>query len=93
MKEKRKFSSEQKAQIVLSVVKKELTALEAGKKHQITPGLIHKWVDNFLAKAHRVFEESQNDKERNKKVQHYEWVIAKLTTQNDFLEKVLAVTR
>ena len=93
MKERRKFSSEQKAQIVLSVIKNELTALEASKKHEIAPGLIYKWRDEFLAKASTVFETNKDESEKDKKVRHYEYVIAKLTTQNDFLEKVLAVTR
>lgn len=93
MKERRKFSSEQKAQIVLSIIKNELTAVEAGKKHEIAPGLIYKWRDEFLAKASTLFETGKGEAGKDKKVRHYEHVIAKLTTQNDFLEKVLAVTR
>ena len=93
MNEKRKFSSELKAQIVLSIIKKEQTALEASKKHDIAPSLIYKWRDEFLEKAHAVFEVSKEDKEIDKKIKHYEHVIAKITTQNDFLEKILAVTK
>ena len=93
MKERRKFSSEQKAQIVLSVIKNEITALEASKKHEIAPSLIYKWRDEFLAKASTLFETNKDESEKDKKVRHYEYVIAKLTTQNDFLEKVLAVAR
>lgn len=93
MKEKRKFTSELKSQIVLSVIKNELTALEAAKKHDITPSLVYKWRDEFLAKASTVFETNKNASEHDKKVKRYEYVISKLTTQNDFLERVLAVTK
>jgi len=93
MKEKRKFSSEQKAHIVLSIIKKEVTAIEAAKRNEIAPGLIYKWRDDFLAKASRVFETNRDESEKDRKMKHYEHVIAKLTTQNDFLEKVLAVTK
>jgi transposase len=93
MNEKRKFSSEQKAQIVLSIIKKEQTALEASKKYAIAPSLVYKWRDEFLEKAHTAFEVSKEDKEIDRKVKHYEHIIAKITTQNDFLEKVLAVTK
>ncbi len=93
MKEKRKFSSELKAQIVLSVIKNELTALEAAKKHEIATSLVYKWRDEFLVKASTVFDTNKAEAEKDKKVKHYEYVITKLTTQNDFLEKVLAVTK
>lgn len=43
MKEKRKFSSEQKAHIVLSIIKNEATPVEIGKKYEIAPSLIYKW--------------------------------------------------
>lgn len=93
MKTRRTFTSEQKVQIVLSVIKKELTVVEASQKHQITPSLIHKWRDAFLQKAHLAFEENQVESGKDKKIKRYEYVITKLTTQNDFLEKVLTVTK
>ncbi len=93
MNQKRKFSSEQKAQIVLSVIKKELTIMEASQKHQVTPGLIHKWREVFLQKSMSVFNDGKDESDKDRKIKHYEHVIAKITTQNDFLEKVLAVTR
>jgi putative transposase len=93
MKIKRKFSSEQKAQIVLSILKKEKSVLEVGKSEDLSPSLLHKWKDRFLEKSHLVFEDKANENETSKKLKNYEHVIAKLTTQNDFLDKVLAVTR
>lgn len=93
MKTRRTFSSEQKVKIVLSVIQKELTVVEASQKHQITPSLIHKWRDAFLKKAHLAFEESTEESGKDKKIKQYEYVITKLTTQNDFLEKVLLVTK
>lgn len=93
MKTRRTFSSEQKVQIVLSVLKKELTIVEASQKYQITPSLIHKWRDAFLEKAHLAFEDSRDESDKDRKLKKYEYVITKLATQNDFLEKVLLVTK
>lgn len=93
MKVKRKFGSKLKTQIVLSVIKNELSALEAAKKYELAPSLVYKWRDEFLAKASSVFETNTTESEKDKKVKHYEYIITKLTTQNDFLEKVLAVTK
>lgn len=93
MKEKRTFSGEQKAQIVLSVLKKEVTALEASKKHNIAPSLVYKWQEEFLSKASTIFETNKTEAEKDRKMKHYEHVIAKITTQNDFLDKILTATR
>ena len=93
MKIRRTFGSKQKVEIVLSVLKKELTIVEASQKHQITPSLIHKWRDAFLQKAHLAFEDNQSESDKDQKLKKYEYIITKLTTQNDFLEKVLAVTK
>jgi transposase-like protein len=93
MNERRKFSSEQKAQIVLSVLKKEVTALEASKKHNLAPSLIYKWMEDFNKKVTSIFKEGTDETEKDRKLKQYEHVIAKLTTQNDFLDKVLAVTK
>jgi putative transposase len=93
MKIKRKFSGEQKAQIVLSILKKEKSLLEVSKNQNLSPSLLHKWRDQLLVKAHTIFENNGVTNETEKKLKHYEYVISKLTTQNDFLEKVLAVTK
>jgi putative transposase len=93
MKTRRKFSSEQKAQIVLAIIKKEVSALDAGKKHEIAPSLITKWRDEFLEKSSTLFDTDKDETDKDKKIKHYEYVIGKLTTQNDFLEKVLAVAK
>ncbi len=93
MKEKRKFSSEQKAQIVLSIIKKEVTALEASKQNSLAPSLVYKWQEWFNQKAHEVFEVNKGEVEKDKKIKNYEHIISKLTTQNDFLAKVLAVAK
>jgi putative transposase len=93
MKIRRKFSSEQKAQIVLSVIKKEKSLVEISKEQNLAPSLLHKWKEEFFEKAHTIFEVGKDETDKDRKMKHYEHVIAKITTQNDFLEKVLAVTR
>lgn len=93
MKERRTFTSAQKAAIVLSVIKGEKTLMEASKLHNLTPSLIHKWKDHFLSQASTVFDQSKENQEQNRKIKQYEYVISKITTQNDFLEKVLLAVR
>ena len=93
MKTRRKFSAEQKSKIVLSVIDGSKTVLEVSREYNISPSLIHKWKDHFLAEAAMVFTGGSEDKEDKQKIKKYEHVIAKLTTQNDFLDKVLTTLK
>ncbi len=86
MKTRRKFSPEQKAKIVLSVIDGSKTTLEVSREHELSPSLIHKWKEHFLTEAATVFSGKKEDNEDRRKMQKYEHVIAKLTTQNDFFE-------
>ena len=62
------------------------------RKYDISPVLINRWKEKLMDSADDVFSRKV-DKEKDQKIKHYEHVIAKLTTQNDFLEKVLTVLR
>ena len=93
MNTKRKFSSQVKAEIVLSLLKGETTLLEASRTHDIHVSVLGRWRDEAIAKLHTVYETKAEDLETVRKIQKYEHVITKLTTQNDFLDKVLASLR
>ncbi len=89
MEKRRKFTSELKAQIVMKIIKGESTVSEESKKYNILPGLIHKWRDTLINNIKTVFDSDKQDQIKDKKIKKYEYVISKITTQNDFLEKVL----
>jgi len=93
MKTRRKFTPEQKAKIVLSVIDGSKTTLEVSREHELSPSLIHKWKDHFLTEAAMVFSGKKEGVEDRQKLKKYEHVIAKLTTQNDFLDKVLTTLK
>jgi transposase-like protein len=89
---KRTFTPTQKSAIVLSVITNKKSVQEVCTEHTIVPSLIHKWRERFMKDAHTIFEDPTS-RALDKKVDRYEHVIAKLTTQNDFLERVLLVTK
>lgn len=93
MKTRRKFSAEQKTKIVLSIIDGSKTVLETSRENELSPSLIHKWKDHFLTEAATVFAGKQENNEDRRKIKKYEHVIAKLTTQNDFLDKVLTTLK
>ncbi len=93
MKTRRKFSPEQKAKIVLSVIDGSKNTLEVSREHELSPSLIHKWKEHLLTEVSMVFVGKKEDAEDKRKLKKYEHVIAKLTTQNDFLDKVLTTLK
>lgn len=90
MKIKRKFSPEEKLKIVLEVIKGEATHAESCRKYGLAPSLLSTWKDMFTKNAVKVFETDRTENEKDSKIKKFEYVIGKLTTQNDFLEHVLA---
>ena len=93
MKQRRKFTGEQKAKIVLAIIDGTKTVLETSREHDIGPALIHKWRDQFIKQAATVFNTPIEHSTDQQKIKRYEYVIGKLTTQNDFLDKVLTTLK
>jgi len=48
-----------------------------------------KWRDQAIENMNKAFEVNQESRETERKIKKYEHVITKITTQNNFLEKVL----
>lgn len=89
---RKKISSTTKLQVVLESVEGKESMANISRKYDISPVLINRWKEKLMDSADDVFSRKV-DKEKDQKIKHYEHVIAKLTTQNDFLEKVLTVLR
>jgi len=90
MRKRRTFTPEMKANIVLEALQSSKTHNEIARTHQLSPGVLDRWKKKFLNNASQVFEKHTQEKEKDRKIKKYEHVITKITTQNDFLERVLA---
>ena len=90
MKKRRTFTSEFKAKTALGILENKETVIEAAQRIECHPNLIYTWVDMVRSNLGQVFEGgSKEQKAQQKKMEKYEKVITKITTQNDFLERVL----
>lgn len=86
---RRTFTPKQKATIVLELLQSHEPLIRTAQKYELSPTVLTRWKDEFLKKASIVFKKDTDELKTEQKIQKYESVIAKLTTQNDFLEKVL----
>ena len=70
-KNRRKFSADFKAKVVLEALKERNTVEELGKKYEIHPNQIHTWKKEFLNNASIVFSSGEKQME-DKKLQEEE---------------------
>jgi transposase len=77
-KNRRKFSADFKAKVVLEAIKERSTVEELAKKYELHPNQIHIWKKEFLNKASIVFSSGESMSEDKK---HQEEVLEKLYAQ------------
>ena len=83
---RRQYTKEQKEEIVHSLLSGQ-TALQLGREHQISPGLINRWKRQYL---NGELDRKSNDQEINKlkkEIAKLEQMIGKLTMENYVLKK------
>ncbi len=88
MKERRSFSPEFKARVVLELISGKKGLLEASREYGIKDSVLSRWKQEFLERAAQVFAQPQpNDQEA--RVAELERLVGRLTLQLDMAKKVL----
>lgn len=88
MKERRTFSAEFKARVVLELISGKKGLMEANREYGIKDTVLSRWKQEFLERAAQVFEQPKaNDQEA--RVAELERMVGRLTLQLDMAKKVL----
>lgn len=92
MKSRKHYSPQQKAQIVLELLKEEKTVAQIASDYGIHPNQLHRWKKQALENFHRLFEDRQKAEVANKADQERQLnelytEIGKLTTQLNWIKK------
>jgi len=80
----RKWDSKTKAQIVLQGLENKVPLAQLCNQYQITQSMFYYWRDEFLAKAHRIFESAKQSKKEQSLIEENERlkkIIAELTIE------------
>ena len=89
---RRPHTPEEKAKVVLEVLKGEQTLSEIASKHEIHPNMLAKWKKEAIVGLASIYENDSLKKRKERKA-HEEQLeelytqIGKLTTQNEWLKK------
>lgn len=92
MNKRRKYSPEEKAKIVLEVLREDSTLVEISNKYEVSQQLISRWKSEFLANMPSVFDKKAAETEKLKQQFEEEKAvlerkIGELTIDIDWLKK------
>jgi transposase len=92
MPKRRHFSADQKAQIVLEILKEEKTISQIASENGVHPNLLHRWKKQALEELPRLFEdqrlsEHEREAEHERQINELYTEIGRLTTQLTWLKK------
>lgn len=90
---RRKFSADFKAKVVIESLKEKNTIEEIAAKYELHPNQVTTWKKEFLANAALAFEKGESDgaikKDRDEELEKAYAEIGRYKIENDFLKKKL----
>lgn len=89
MVDRRKFSPEFKARVVLELISGKKGLMEASREYGIKDTVLSRWKQEFIQRAPQLFEQTNQTEGQEKEVAELERMIGRLTIQLDMAKKVL----
>jgi len=91
MTQRRKFTAEFKAQVVLDLVSGAKSAAELCRQHQLNPQLLARWKTEFLERAPLLFQQEAMQSQEQERIVELERVVGRLTMQLEIAKKASAL--
>jgi len=92
--EKKQYTPEYKAKIVLEMLQEETSVSEIGSREGINKNQLQNWKKEFVDNSARVFAQTKLEKEAERKIREleekeheYQAKVGQLTIENDWLKK------
>ena len=85
---RRQYSAEFKAKVVLQVLSGEKTSSELCRAHKLNPNVLNRWRKEFLEQAASIFERGEAGSEHEQKIAELERLVGQLTVQLEIAKKV-----
>ena len=90
MRQRRRFSPEFKAQIVLDVLTGQVSPAEASRKHGLGPNLLSLWKTTFLERAHVAFQTDTQRSDETARIADLERLVGQLSMEREILKRTTA---
>ena len=92
MTERRTFSAEFKAKVVLEMIRGEKGLMQASRDYQIKDTVLSRWKQEFLERAPELFKGENHRQENeadNERIRKLEQMVGKMTMELEVAKKVL----
>jgi transposase len=87
MRQRRRFSPEFKAGVVLDVLTGRMSPAEATRKHGLGANLLSTWKAMFLQRAHAAFQADDQRSDEQARIAELERLVGQLTMEREILKK------
>jgi transposase-like protein len=88
MAERRKFSAEFKAKVVLELISGEKGLMQASREYGIKDSVLSRWKQEFLERAPQVFAQPKARDPQEERIAELERMVGRMTLQLDMAKKV-----
>ena len=88
MAERRKFTPEFKAKVVLELISGEKGLTEASRAYEIKDSVLSRWKQEFLERTPQIFEQPQSANPQEERIAELERMVGRMTLQLDMAKKV-----
>jgi transposase-like protein len=88
MTERRKFTAEFKAKVVLELISGEKGLMQASREYAIKDSVLSRWKQEFLERAPQVFEQRNCVNPQEERIAELERMVGRMTLQLDMAKKV-----
>jgi transposase-like protein len=88
MTNRRKYTPEYKARIVLEILTEQKSIAQASREYKIKDSVISRWKQEFIERSPMVFEQGRLKDERDQRIAELERMIGKLAMELDMAKKV-----
>jgi transposase-like protein len=91
MAQRRRFTGEFKAQVVIELLSGAKSPAELCREHQLSPQLLGQWKRELLERAPQVFEQDQVHSADQERIAELERLVGRLTMQLEIAKKASAL--
>jgi transposase-like protein len=91
MRQRRSFTPEFKAQVVLELISGSRTCAEICRQHQLSPHLLGNWKATFLERAAVLFEVDEHRSAEAARVADLERLVGRMALETEILKKASSI--
>ncbi|MHA2231282.1 MAG: transposase [Candidatus Hodarchaeales archaeon] len=88
MTQRRKFSPEFKARVVLEIITDQMSTAQASREYGIKDSVLSRWKQEFIERSPQLFEQGTASDDRDQRIAELERMVGRLAMELEMAKKV-----